>query len=82
MVPALRDGRDPQPLDKEYVRVWLREQGYRGEGPVPEIPVDVRCEAARRYIEAYEQISGRAFVPDTEDPNVRIPRNLALAPSD
>jgi phosphoribosylaminoimidazole-succinocarboxamide synthase len=79
---ALRDGRDPQPLDKEYVRVWLREQGYRGEGPVPEIPVDVRCEAARRYIEAYEQISGRAFVMDTEDPNIRIPRNLALVPSD
>ena len=77
---ALRDGQDPHALDKEYVRTWLREQGYRGEGTVPEIPIDVRCEAARRYIEAFERISDLAFVPDSEDPNTRIPRNLGLAP--
>jgi len=79
---ALRDGQDPQALDKEYVRLWLREHGYKGEGPVPEIPVDVRCEAARRYIEIFEQITGQAFVPDTEEPNARIRRNLGLEPSD
>jgi phosphoribosylaminoimidazole-succinocarboxamide synthase len=75
---AMADGRDPEALDKEYVRRWLGEQGYKGEGPIPEIPVDVRCEAARRYIEAYEQITGRAFEPDTEDPLPRIRRNLGL----
>jgi phosphoribosylaminoimidazole-succinocarboxamide synthase len=75
---AMAEGRDPEALDKEYVRRWLAEQGYRGEGPVPEIPVDVRCEAARRYIEAYEQISARAFEPDTEPPLPRIRRNLRL----
>ena len=56
----------------------LGEQGYKGEGAIPDIPVDVRCEAARRYIEAYEQISGRAFDPNTEDPVPRIRRNLGL----
>jgi phosphoribosylaminoimidazole-succinocarboxamide synthase len=76
---AMAQGRDPEALDKEYVRRWLGERGYRGEGPVPEIPVDVRCEAARRYIEAYEQITGRAFEPDTEDPLPRIRRNLGLS---
>jgi phosphoribosylaminoimidazole-succinocarboxamide synthase len=75
---AMSDGRDPEALDKEYVRRWLKEQGYGGEGPVPEIPVDVRCEAARRYIEAYEQISGRDFEPDTEAPETRIRRNLGF----
>jgi phosphoribosylaminoimidazole-succinocarboxamide synthase len=75
---AMSEGRDPEALDKEYVRRWLQEQGYRGEGPIPEIPVDVRCEAARRYIEAYEQISARDFVPDTEDPLPRIKRNLGI----
>jgi phosphoribosylaminoimidazole-succinocarboxamide synthase len=75
---AMADGHDPEALDKEYVRRWLGEQGYKGEGPIPEIPVDVRCEAARRYIEAYEQITGRAFEPDTEDPLPRIRRNLGL----
>ena len=69
-------------LKARGIATWLREQGYRGEGLVPEIPIDVRCEAARRYIEAYEQITDRAFVPDTEDPNTRIPRNLGLASGD
>ena len=76
---ARSEGRDPEALDKEYVRRWLAERGYRGEGPIPEIPVDVRCEAARRYIEAFETISGRDFEPDTEDPLPRIRRNLGLA---
>ena len=35
-------------------------------------------EAARRYIEAYEQISGRAFKPETDDPLSRIRRNLSI----
>ncbi len=76
---ALRDGRDPKSFDKEYVRRWLvEERGYRGEGLVPEIPVEVRCEAAARYIEAYEVLTGQAFRPDTEDPAPRIRRNLGL----
>jgi phosphoribosylaminoimidazole-succinocarboxamide synthase len=75
---AMSEGKDPEALDKEYVRRWLGDQGYRGEGPIPEIPIDVRCEAARRYIEAYEQISGREFEPNTEAPEPRIRRNLGL----
>jgi phosphoribosylaminoimidazole-succinocarboxamide synthase len=78
---AMSQGRDPEALDKEYLRRWLVEQGYRGEGPVPPIPVEVRCEAARRYIEAYEQVTGRAFDPDTEAPLPRIRRNLRLGPA-
>jgi len=74
---ALSEGRSPDALDKEYVRRWLGERGYRGDGPPPEIPVDVRCEASRRYIEAYEQLTGRGFEPDTEDPAPRLARNLA-----
>jgi len=76
---AMSQGRDPEALDKEYLRRWLVGAGYRGEGPVPEIPIDVRCEAARRYIEAFEQVTGRAFEPNTERPEPRIRRNLGLA---
>jgi phosphoribosylaminoimidazole-succinocarboxamide synthase len=76
---AMSQGRDPEALDKEYLRRWLVDAGYRGEGLVPEIPIDVRCEAARRYVEAFEQVSGRAFEPNTEPPEARIRRNLRLA---
>ena len=75
---AMSAGRDPEALDKEYLRRWLVEQGYRGEGPLPAIPDDVRCESARRYIEAYEQVTGRSFEPDSEVPLARIRRNLGI----
>jgi len=75
---AFRRGEDPKSLDKEYVRRWLQDQGYRGEGPSPELPVDVRCEAARRYIETYERVTGRLFEPATDEPTARIRRSLRL----
>ncbi len=75
---ALSEGRNPMAIDKEYVRLWLGEQGYKGDGTPPPLPDDVRCEAARRYIEAFELISGRAFEPNLEDPLTRIAQNLSL----
>lgn len=76
---AMSEGHQPEALDKEYVRRWLGEQGYKGEGAIPTIPTDVRVEAARRYIEAFEQITGRHFEPNTEDPLPRIRQNLGIA---
>ncbi len=73
---ALRAGENPAALDKEYVRRWLVDQGYRGDGPIPAIPDEIRCEATRRYIEAYERITGLAFEPDLEPPAERLARNL------
>jgi phosphoribosylaminoimidazole-succinocarboxamide synthase len=76
--PALAEGKDPKALDKEYVRAWLVERRWRGEGPPPALPVEVRCEAARRYVETYERVTGQRFVPDVEPPLPRIRRNLDL----
>jgi phosphoribosylaminoimidazole-succinocarboxamide synthase len=71
-------GEEPRGLDKEYVRRTLADQGYRGDGPAPKLTDDVRVEAARRYIQVCELVTGRPFVPDTEEPNTRIRRNLKL----
>ena len=51
-------GKDPESFDKEYVRRWLKERGFSGDGPIPEIPDDVKIEASKRYIEAIETITG------------------------
>jgi phosphoribosylaminoimidazole-succinocarboxamide synthase len=75
---AFHRGDDPKSLDKEYVRRWLQEHGYHGEGTPPTLPDDVRCEAAQRYIETYERITGRQFEPATDEPIARIRRNLGI----
>jgi phosphoribosylaminoimidazole-succinocarboxamide synthase len=60
------------------VRRTLADQGYKGEGPPPKLTDEVRCEAARRYIQVCELITGQPFIPDTEEPIARIRRNLKL----
>lgn len=72
-------GIDPESFDKEYVRRYLVDQGYHGEGPIPVIPDDVRVEATRRYIEAVDCITGTPFSPNLEDPTERMKKNLTAA---
>ena len=56
---CMADGEAPTSLDKEYVRTFLAtEHNYRGDGPVPPIPDDVRVEAVVRYAKAFEMITG------------------------
>jgi phosphoribosylaminoimidazole-succinocarboxamide synthase len=52
----------PQPsFDKQYVRDWLDSTGWDHSPPAPELPDDVVDASRRRYIEAYERVSGRPF---------------------
>ncbi len=69
-------GFDPEPLDKDFVRRYYTGIGYKGDGPPPPLPDDVRVGAALRYIEAFERITGESFVPDTAPPAARIRKNL------
>ena len=73
------EGLDPEPLDKDFVRRHYISIGYRGDGPPPPIPDEVRVGASKRYIEAYERITGTAFVPNMEEPLARIRKNLKLS---
>jgi phosphoribosylaminoimidazole-succinocarboxamide synthase len=72
-------GIDPEPLDKDFVRRYYTALGYRGDGEAPPLPPEVRIGAAKRYMEAFERITGEAFVPDTDPPLPRIAKNLGLS---
>ena len=72
-------GQEPQKLDKEYVRQWLADKGFIGEGKIPDIPDEVKIEAAKRYITAYEMITGKDFGAKNEDVLERIKNNLKKA---
>ena len=56
-------GDEPESLDKEIVRRALLDAGYHGDGPPPELPGVVWATTSARYIDAYERITGQAFVP-------------------
>ncbi|HIH42924.1 TPA: phosphoribosylaminoimidazolesuccinocarboxamide synthase [Candidatus Woesearchaeota archaeon] len=69
-------GREQRKIDKEYIRTWLADHGFKGEGDVPEIPDEIKIEASRRYIEAFELITGQKFNTEVGDINKRIEMNL------
>lgn len=69
---AMAAGEDPRALDKEFVRRWLVAQGFDGDGTPPALTDEVRIEAAQRYIETYERMTGREFVPDLAPPIQRL----------
>ncbi len=71
------NGQEPESLDKEFFRLWLKEQGFDYGKPQPIITDDVRVMLASRYIELYEKMTGNPFLLPS-DPNVaaRIEKNL------
>lgn len=61
-------GKSQKKVDKEFLREWLMDKGFMGEGEAPEIPDSMRVEIAQKYIEAYELITGEKFVPTELSP--------------
>ncbi len=58
-------GQPPQKLDKDYVRTWLSDRGFRGDGTPPALTDEVKVEATRRYLSAYDMVVGEPFQGQT-----------------
>jgi phosphoribosylaminoimidazole-succinocarboxamide synthase len=71
-------GQDQKQLSKEFLREWLIAKcNYMGNGPIPNIPDDVKVEFCKRYIESFETVTGKAFNPAIEQSILaRIEKNL------
>jgi len=72
-------GETQKQLSKEFVRQWLIENGFQGlKGQViPEMSDEKIIEISNRYIELYENITGKKFEKaPTDDINVRIDQNV------
>jgi phosphoribosylaminoimidazole-succinocarboxamide synthase len=53
----------PQPsFDKQFVRDWLETTGWDKASPPPPLPEDVVAGTRKKYVEAYERLTGRAFL--------------------
>jgi len=76
---ALAAGTRPPSFDKDVIRSWVVARCDPYKDKVPDIPLEMIEKTARVYIDAFERITGRAFVPDAsgETPLARVRANLA-----
>jgi phosphoribosylaminoimidazole-succinocarboxamide synthase len=54
-------GRGQPSFDKQYVRDWASASGWDKAPPAPPLPDDVVDGTRKRYLEAYERITGEPF---------------------
>ncbi len=65
-IPTQNDfaaGEEPENFDKEFIRLYYAERGYRGEGEPPGVEPELWVQACQRYIQIYESLTGLTFVP-------------------
>lgn len=68
---------EPESFDKEFLRRWFIQHGYKGEGIPPAMPDEFIAQVAARYIAIYEKLTHTVFEPGIEPANERIASNLA-----
>lgn len=54
-------GRDQESYDKQFVRNYLEDIKFDKSGPGVELPADIVAKTSAKYIEAYEQLTGKNF---------------------
>ena len=55
---SYKPGGPQKSFDKQYVRDYLETLNWDKKPPAPKLPEDVIAETSRKYIEAYERITG------------------------
>ncbi len=66
-------------LSKEFVREWLIANGFQGKDGqvIPEMTDEWVNQVSERYIELFEQVTGKKFIKDdSEDVLVRVEENV------
>lgn len=59
----LRAGEEPDNFDKEFIRLWYAERGYRGDGEPPQMSDELVVQASQRYATVYEMLTQDQFRP-------------------
>jgi phosphoribosylaminoimidazole-succinocarboxamide synthase len=76
VLDSYEPGKEPEKFDKEVLRQWFVDRGYRGDGESPVMPDDFVAHMAALYISAFERLTGQEFVPGEQSAVERIVRNL------
>ena len=62
---------EPDSLDKEFLRLWIRERCDPYKDPIPAIPAETLIAFSDKYIRLYETVTGRKFDRPSLDRPVR-----------
>jgi phosphoribosylaminoimidazole-succinocarboxamide synthase len=54
-------GRSQPSYDKQYVRDWLESVGFTKQPPAPHMPPDVAAQTQKKYLEAYQALTGETL---------------------
>ncbi len=55
-------GKSQPSFDKQFVRDWLESTQWDKNSPPPSLPEEIVIKTRQKYIEAYERLTGTAFV--------------------
>ncbi len=77
----MADRLNPESLDKDFFRRWLKENGFNPEKEKasfrPDITDEVRAALSQKYLDLFQLVTGERFVfPAAEPASTRIERNL------
>ena len=62
-IETYEPGRAQASYDKQFVRDWLNSAGWNREPPAPSLPDDIAEATSKKYIEAFERLTGRPLFP-------------------
>jgi phosphoribosylaminoimidazole-succinocarboxamide synthase len=74
----MANGEEPENFDKEFLRLWYADHGYRGDGEPPEPTGDLIAQVSERYIALYEKLTSQTFAPATYPAGPRIASTLQV----
>ncbi len=69
-------GEEPDNFDKEFIRRYYSNLGYRGEGEPPAASDELWVQASQRYIQIYELLTGLTFEAGSYPVEPRLTANL------
>lgn len=72
-------GEEPESLDKEFLRLWLREKGISDDN-IPKLDDDIRVQVAERYMDLFERVTGEEFTAASNDIPVKDRIEKAIEP--
>jgi len=73
----LKAGEEPESLDKEFLRLWVRGHCDPYKEPIPEIPPETLMEFARKYVALFETVTGKEF--EYSDPEIPVRDRIRAA---